>query len=113
MSRMGKIGAGMVAHHIIPLEAITKFRTLVERAARGGFNINGCNNGILLKGARFGEAIEHFGGHPEYNRVILDEIGRLARKMGNLTDEQIAQRLQGIADKMRQAILNGDFYPLQ
>jgi hypothetical protein len=99
---LGQAGSGKVAHHIIPLEAITKYKSLLEKAAEGGFDINGVNNGILLN------ATEHIGGHPLYNGVVLQELGKIPK---NLSPAETAQRLQDVADALRKAIEAGKYGP--
>ncbi len=63
-------GTGLIAHHLIPLEALTDFRVLMEGAAKGGFNINGANNGIPLFPKH------HIGGHPLHNQAVLNELAK-------------------------------------
>ena len=98
-------GTGKIAHHLIPLESITEFRTLMQRAAGGGFNINGRNNGYLL------ESIDHIGGHPKYNRIVLEQLSRINRQAKGLSDEEIAELIQEIADVLRKAADNETFKP--
>jgi hypothetical protein len=80
-------------HHIIPLQMSD--HAVVQAAARGGFNINGANNGINLQlrvhaqGAR----------HPRYNAAVealLDDLATL-----NLTNAQAAVEVQAIVDRLR------------
>ncbi|WP_197529177.1 AHH domain-containing protein [Aeoliella mucimassa] len=68
---LGQEGTGKVAHHLIPLEAEKKFGNLLERGRRGGFDINVANNGRLV------DPTDHIGGHPQYNKAVLDELGRI------------------------------------
>jgi len=86
------VGDGKAGHHLLPLEAISDPRTanIVGAAARGGFSINGANNGVLLS------QLVHRGGHPK-------AIERMIRKVSGLsgTDVQIATNLQGILDVER------------
>ncbi|MEO0422411.1 MAG: RHS repeat-associated core domain-containing protein, partial [Pseudomonadota bacterium] len=96
-------GSGQVAHHLVPLEAISRFPGLLQKAAQGGFNINGANNGILLNAA------EHVGGHPIYNQVVLQELARIP---AGLSARQSAVRLQQTADTLRRAIQRGTFGPI-
>ena len=97
-------GNGQVAHHVIPLEAQSSYPDLIRKAAEGGFNFNGANNGILL------DAAEHVGGHSFYNSVVLQELGRISP---NLTAQETAFVLQRRADILRDAISNGTFKPWQ
>jgi RHS repeat-associated protein len=80
-------------HHIIPWEA--KDLPVVQAAARGGFNINGANNGVNLsltvhpQGAR----------HPRYNDAVMRQLEALGRR--NLTKKEAAAEVQAIADRLR------------
>lgn len=103
---LGTLGTGKVAHHLIPLEAIGKFKDLMQRAARGGFNINGKNNGIALI-----KDIEHFGGHPTYNQTVLEQLALIKSRAAQLSDCEIAELMQGVADKLREAITKTNFKP--
>jgi hypothetical protein len=97
----------MLAHHLIPLEALSDYKSLLQKGANGGFDLNGEFNGYLLNAA------EHVGGHPVYNRVVLDELQRIndqVRKLG-LSDADVAGLLQTAADTLRDAIKNGTFGP--
>ncbi len=86
------VGDGKAGHHLLPLEAISDSRTagIVEAAARGGFSMNGSNNGVLLS------QLFHRGGHPK-------AIERMIRKVSGLSgsDSQIATNLQAILDAER------------
>ena len=77
---------------MLPLEAISDSRTasIFEAAARGGFSMNGSNNGVLLS------QLFHRGGHPK-------AIERMNRKVSGLSgnDAQIATNLQSILDAER------------
>ncbi|MEL7498755.1 MAG: polymorphic toxin-type HINT domain-containing protein [Planctomycetota bacterium] len=91
----GFVGDGRAAHHILSLDAITDASTssVVQAAARGGFNINGANNGLLLS-QRF-----HRGGHP----LAIKRFNRKVAELGGqgLSDVQIANRLQSLVDTER------------
>jgi RHS repeat-associated protein len=95
-------GAGKVAHHIIPLQAETEYEALLRKAALGGFDINGANNGILLDEA------DHVYGHPVYNQEMLDALNRVP---DNLSPADTAKSLQNISDQMRKAINAGTYGP--
>jgi hypothetical protein len=98
-------------HHIIPWEAGQDpvIRPLLEAAGRGGFNINGANNGVNLtlqvhpQGAR----------HPRYNEAVMRQLRDLAQR--NLTDAQAAAEVQAIADRLRPGLqrLNQSGQPLR
>ena len=68
----------------------------MEKAAKGGFNINGANNGKLLK-----EGYEHFGNHRTYSTDVLRHLDNIPK---NVTPAQAAQHLQDAADILRNAI---------
>lgn len=95
------------AHHLIPLEAEKKFGNLLERGRRGGFDINGANNGRLV------DPTDHIGGHPQYNKDVLNHIESIndAAKRGGLSDGDIAELLQDAADTLGTAIDNGTYGP--
>jgi hypothetical protein len=94
-----------IAHHVIPLEALKKYESLMQRAARGGFDINGVSNGVLLARA------DHRFGHPQYSRAILDELRQINRQARRLTDSQVARLIQDTADTARRACEDGTFRP--
>ncbi|MDP1798988.1 MAG: RHS repeat-associated core domain-containing protein, partial [Planctomycetaceae bacterium] len=79
------VGDAKAGHHLVPLEAISDPRTsyIIEAAARGGFSMNGSNNGVLLS------QLFHRGGHPK-------TVERMLRKISYLSgdDAEIAQALQ-------------------
>lgn len=97
---LGGKGTGMIAHHLIPLEAETQYGGLIKKAAAGGFNMNGASNGILLN------AVDHVGGHPIYNKSVLDALEDIPT---NLSAAKTASRLQKIAEKLRNSITAGTF----
>jgi hypothetical protein len=80
-------------HHIITWE--TKGEPVVQAAARGGFNINGANNGVNLQ-----LRVHPQGGrHPRYNNAIEKLVDKLNAR--NLTDAEAATEVQAIADRLR------------
>jgi len=99
---MGAAGTGKIAHHLIPLEAISANRSLLEKAANGGFNLNGKENGILL------DAINHVENHPVYNRDVLDILRTIPK---DLTPEATAGEVRKIADLLNKAIKKGTYGP--
>jgi hypothetical protein len=103
----GQAGSGRIAHHLIPLEAQTQFADLMQKGAWGGFNVNGIGNGRLLL------AVDHIGGHPRYNKVVLDRLRDLDRESRRfkLSDADVAEGLQDIADMMDEAITSNLFGP--
>jgi hypothetical protein len=96
-------GTGLIAHHLIPLQAFSEYPELLEKAAGGGFNINGAKNGIPLI-----PFIEHYGFHPIYNRSVLDALDNIST---TLSPEDTAAAVQDVADTYRQAIDNDTFGP--
>ncbi|MFM7075802.1 MAG: AHH domain-containing protein [Planctomycetaceae bacterium] len=102
-------GTDLVAHHLIPLESLTKFRDLMTRAARGGFDINGAGNGTLLK-----QWIEHWGSHPGYNSAVMDHLGRISQlvKQRRLGDAAVAELMHDTARTLAEAIHTGSFMPM-
>jgi len=86
------------AHHVIPWE--TRTDPFMESAARGGFNINGPENGIRL------ESGQHMGSHPRYNAAIQQKLERLgAQYGGTLTDAQAAEVLRDYAAQVRKGLM--------
>ena len=98
-------GTGKIAHHLVPLESLTEYNSLMQRAARGGFNINGKNNGILL------HPLDHIGGHPGYNRIVLEELSVINRQARRLSNTDVAELIQSTANTLRQASDNNTFRP--
>jgi hypothetical protein len=99
---MGANGTGKVAHHVVPLEAAKRFPELMRRAAQAGFNINGRNNGALL------DAANHVGGHPMYNRAVMEQLGRFNP---GLSPARAARELQRVSDTLQNSIMSGRFGP--
>ena len=101
-------GTGLVAHHLIPLESLAQFKDLMTRAARGGFDINGAENGALLR-----NLVEHWGSHPGYNKAVMDQLRRISDlvRQQKLADGDVAALLQNTADILRAALLDGSFLP--
>jgi hypothetical protein len=98
---------GKIAHHIIPLESLAKFKSLMQRAARGGFDINGAANGISLNRA------DHRYGHPQYNRAVLNRLREINQTIRGLSDSDVAELIQDAADTARRACEDGSFRPWQ
>ena len=86
-------GTGGQAHHIIPFE--TRNHEIVQRAARGGFNMNGANNGIRL------DLTQHLGSHPKYNAAVTKKLDELLRVNPNISDLDAARVLQQYVDQLR------------
>lgn len=77
---------GFQAHHVVPLEL--RQHDLVRRAAKGGFDINGKENGISLS-----DKI-HRGSHPKYTEKIKEALDEKLTASGVDSDEVIAQWLR-------------------
>ena len=103
----GVPGDGKVAHHVVPLESLDEHADLMQKAAQGGFDINGCNNGLLMDVGE--DMMQHMGPHNSYNKALLDALGDLDADA--LTPGEAAQAVQGIADTAREAIESGTFPP--
>jgi len=73
----------------------------VQKAARGGFNINGANNGMHL------EYDLHPGSHIDYNYTVWQEVEQIAKANPNVSDSKAAQLLQTLTDKLRERVANG------
>jgi hypothetical protein len=98
----GKPGDGKSAHHIIPWE--WRDDPVVKAAAKGGFNMNGTENGILLS-SRNPRRIHPQGfKHPDYNR----EVGEMLDKIGTrtLTPAQAAKTLKNLAGALGKGLNN-------
>jgi hypothetical protein len=92
-------GTGGQAHHIIPFE--TRNHEIVQRAARGGFNMNGANNGIRL------DLTQHLGSHPMYNAAVTKKLDELLRANPNISDLDAARALQQYVDQLRAGLERG------
>jgi len=94
----GELATGSrVAHHIIPLEALKKYPELMRKAARGGFDINGINNGFaILKQL-------HPENHPWYNERAMNALREIVEdsRYAQMNDAEIAAKIQGLADHAR------------
>jgi hypothetical protein len=67
----------------------------VQRAARGGFNMNGANNGIRL------QLTQHLGSHPKYNAAVTRKLNNILRSNLNISDTGAARLLQSYVDQLR------------
>lgn len=81
------------AHHIIPWEL--RENELVKRAAKGGFNINGAENGI-----RLGPEV-HLGSHPKYNEAVAAKLNSILDTNPNISPEEAAEAVRSYADQLR------------
>ena len=88
------------AHHLIPLGL--RDHDIVQRAARGGFNFNGIDNGVAMSFDRHrGVNIFH---HNKYNDAIRSRLERELLNNPNMTDAQAADFLRTYAEQLRNAI---------
>jgi hypothetical protein len=108
----GEGPAGSVAHHLVPLEAINEVGPLMTRAAEGGFDINGIENGIrLLDWNRLeglgllndgiADAVQHVGPHQGYNGIVIGELADIPQ---SLSPAATAAELRLMANTLRQSI---------
>lgn len=86
-------GTGGQAHHIIPFES--RSHDLVQRAARGGSDMNGAGNGIRL------ELTQHLGSDPKYNAAVTTKLDDILRANPNISDVHAARHLQNYVDQLR------------
>ena len=93
---------GLFAHHVIPLQISSVYPELMRKAAAGGFDMNGVDNGIMLTGA------DHVGGHPGYNADMIEAVAEIDL---NGTPHEIAQELSDLADLYKTAIQNNTYGP--
>jgi len=98
----GFVGDEKDAHHLIPLSMLSKYPELLKLAARGGFDINGAEAGMLLGKDK------HVGGHPDYNSAVENEVADI-----DVTQPPkiIAAHVQDIADRLERSIRAGTFGP--
>ncbi|BCE02191.1 AHH domain-containing protein [Marinicellulosiphila megalodicopiae] len=96
---------GNVAHHSIPLESIKEMPELMSKAAKGGFDINGKNNGFSLSNEVHGSNISN---HPVYNQTVLEQLRTIDV---NAKPSLIALEMQKISDALNDAMRNGSFLP--
>tara|TARA_B100001093_G_C26766399_1_gene988091 strand:- start:614 stop:1576 length:963 start_codon:yes stop_codon:yes gene_type:complete len=90
------------AHHLIPLGLVN--HDLVQRAARGGFNFNGVDNGIALSFDRHrGVNIFH---HNKYNKAVETLLDSRLKSSSNMSDAQAAQFLKEYTNQLRNGIGN-------
>jgi RHS repeat-associated protein len=93
-SAMNIVDPDIVAHHIIPLEANTVFKDLMQKAAKGGFDISGANNGLALE--KTSHAMAHSAG---YNKDVMEALKDIPT---NLSAEETALEVQNLADRLRE-----------
>ena len=70
----------------------------MQKAAKGGFNINGAENGIQL-----GNSV-HFGSHPSYSSGIQTQLDDISRLNPNLSDRDAALLLNHLVDTQKDAL---------
>ncbi|MDP1563492.1 MAG: AHH domain-containing protein [Pirellulaceae bacterium] len=90
------------AHHLIPVGL--RDHDVVQRAARGGFNFNGVDNGVAMSFDRHrGVNIFH---HNKYNDAIRSRLERELLSNPSMTDAQAADFLRAYTEQLRNAINN-------
>ncbi len=98
---------GVDAHHVVPWKL--RSHPVVQKAAKGGFNINGRENGILISTRIHAKSL----GHPKYNarvKATLDGVWA-ATKHKNIKPWQYSQVLKNMTRKEKkflQNLINGD-----
>lgn len=110
--------AGGQTHHVVPVAEAG--HEMLDLAARGGFNVSGTENGVLLTmihrsrpGVR--------GGHPRYNAAVAGWMDRWMAANQGATAEQAANALRRYTDNMRRRLnrvdnaraASGDTRPLR
>ncbi|AWM14185.1 hypothetical protein DI487_10210 [Flavobacterium sediminis] len=91
---------GMQAHHIIPVEALTKSE-VVQKAVDAGFDFNGVVNGIGVKALNEGGTHAN---HPTYTKQILENLTKWSKENVNYTGEQAKEYLEKFAGKLKDKI---------
>ncbi|MET3046483.1 AHH domain-containing protein [Flavobacterium covae] len=91
---------GIQAHHIIPVEAITKSE-VVQKAVDAGFDFNGKINGVGIKSLSKGGTHTN---HPNYTKQVLNNLEKLAKENPNYTAEQAKEYLEKFATKLNDKI---------
>ena len=90
-------GSGGQVHHIIAWEA--RGHELIQRAARGGFNINGANNGIRLP------ITQHLGSHRKLNQAVTAKLDGILGANQNISNVDAARVVQGYVDQIRAGLM--------
>ncbi len=93
---LGTAGTGLRAHHLIPWQMRT--HPLVQRAAAGGFKINGANNGIALSAAR------HPSSHLRYNNAVRSMLDDIWANNPNISSGAAAKAVQSYANTLSRGI---------
>lgn len=86
------------AHHIIPWQLRT--HPLVQRASKGGFNINGAENGVRLA--------NHRGPHQYYTKRVTDYLNHLEKTNPNMTNQQAANSLKKFTNELKTTLRKMD-----
>tara|TARA_R110002072_G_scaffold33030_9_gene100265 strand:+ start:11044 stop:18066 length:7023 start_codon:yes stop_codon:yes gene_type:complete len=90
------VGEGQ-AHHIVAWESRT--HPLIQKAAKGGFNINGAENGIRLG------SNQHLGSHPKYNNAIISKLNRLHEANPRMSSTEAASAINGYINQLRTGLI--------
>lgn len=91
------------AHHIVPVEL--RAHPIVQRAAKGGFNINGRHNGVWLS------KVKHPSNHRGYSKRVKDTLDGIWEKTKSkrIKDWQYAQLINNL-NRVERRILLGQSY---
>jgi len=98
-SLAGKVGDGLDAHHLIPIELL-KNNKLVQDAVGAGFNFNGKGNGVLVPGGH--------GPHKGYTDAILGQINDFISTNKNYTPKQAKEFLDDLASRAKSTVQSND-----
>ncbi len=90
-----RYGGGQ-AHHIVPFEL--KNHELTKRAAKGGFNINGANNGIRL------QTTQHLGSHPKYTNAVRTKLNSIIKNNPNISNVDASHAVQTYVDQLSKGL---------
>ncbi|MES2569999.1 MAG: polymorphic toxin-type HINT domain-containing protein, partial [Verrucomicrobiota bacterium] len=91
---------GLEGHHLIPWGL--KKHSIVEKAAKAGFNINGAMNGLGMTTNRHrGVNIFH---HNVYSKAVKKKLDRFARDNPSVTNAQASKFLSEYAEQLRKGI---------
>jgi len=71
-----------------------------KSASKGGFNINGAENGVRLA--------NHNGSHRYYNQRVADYLNQLQKTNPNMTNQQAANSLKNFTNELRATLRKMD-----
>ena len=93
--RVATPGTGGQVHHILPWQL--RHHEVAQRAARGGFNINGAENGVRLGG-------QHIGSHPRYSQAVQTRLDAILEATPNISEAEAASQVRSYVGRLRQGI---------